>query len=1815
MHMMAKKRIFLLAAAWLCFLRVDAQVFEVTNAPPITPQNLITNIFLGDGVEVLSVNYQGAAPSVGFFKDGLNAVGMDRGIVMTTGRAVTQGLNFGVAEPGNAQASVDNQSNVNDPDLLAIASGQNIFNATIYTISFIPISDTLRFRYAFGSEEYPEFVCSEFNDIFGFFISGPGISGPFSNGAVNIARIPGTNLPVTINNVNSGNVGSAGAAINCTPPRGSLAYSQFYNDNNGSAVPPVYDGITDVFTAEVVVQPCQVYTIKLAICDVSDAVYDSGVFLEAKSFGTSSLDVNVATLSLDGSVAEGCSAGTITFAVPNPVESDTYIDFSVFGTAINGIDYELIPDTLFIPAGQSSVSFDIIAIEDFIVEGEETILIDVQRDPCNRDTFQILIRENPLVKPNLGLDTAVCSGAVVQLDGTIPIALPPPPTFTNTNPLIIAPTNVAVFSNIAVNNVLPNTLSADAIRSICIDSIIHPWIDDLDLFLITPGGQFLELSTDNGGNGGNGLGPDFYLGTCFTPDATVRINFPGPFAPPSAVPFTGNWLPEGQWSDIWGGPTNGLWRLQLLDDTNGATGSLHGWTITFNPVYDIFYRWVNSAGLSCSDCPNPTARTNSTQEYILEVTDSYGCTTADSILITAIPLLDAPDIVCATTSESLIQVAWGPVPAATAYEINVNNTGWITPNGSNNHLVTGLSANDILSFEIRALGACPGMSDTIQCQTLNCSPPALSAQTINATCIGRADGSVTLTPVGASGTLNFVLDNQTNNTGIFSNLPAGNYTAVLTDDANCPTSVQFTIGSEESLDVITSLLGEVRCHGEASGRASVSVDGGTAPYTYAWDNGETLALANTLSAGSHTVTITDINGCQATSGITIPEPNPISLSTATTVVSCFEGTNGTATVSASGGVSGYVYQWSAAAGNSSGSTASGLSAGTYAVTVTDANNCSAFAELTIAQPQALSAILAPGPVDCFGESTGTITSIVAGGTGPYAYTWSNGASAASLSGVPAGSYALTITDANDCTTTLSTLVSQPAEALTAQWLLQDPPCFGDDGGSIAITASGGSGSYTYTWSGSLTGSSPGQLSAGNYSLTIADQNDCQIDTILTLINPPLLSSTLASTPVSCFGGTNGTAMATVTGGTGTYQYAWSNGQTDNTAVGLSAGLVTLTVTDANGCTAIQTISVGQASLFGVSLQTTDITCHNAANGTATVQPGGGTPPYAYFWSDGQTSALAGGLPPGTFTVTVTDANGCEANASAVITQPAPLSATTTVTPATCSPTPDGSAGVVSTAGGTAPYSYVWSDVAQSSGATVTGLVPGAYTVTITDANQCILTESVLVSRRPDPELTGTATAVRCFGGSDGVMTTEVNGMATVFTYTWSRPGVGNQSEATGLPAGVYTVTVTDNFQCRDTLLLEVTQPALLSLNAVPQHIACAGIDAGSIGLQVSGGVMPYRYLWSHGDTIRNPEQLPSGLFSVTVTDANGCTATTVTTIIQTMPVEATFVTTDVDCFGAQTGAATVLLSGGAPPFNYAWSNGAVTQGVSLVSAGVYTVGLLDSLGCASSFTVEIHEPDSLDAGAVLQSPTCAGEDNGRITLAPTGGTPPFQYSLNGGPLTGNRIFITLMAGDYRVSIRDAQGCVSETSGLLLNDPPPLLVDLGPDMIIPYGEYADLNPAISGGTVPYYYEWRPRDTLLLSCLNCPNPRVQPLFQRTLTLRVTDANGCMAEDLMTIFTEKDLQAYVPTGFTPNNDGLNDLLRVHGRAGVRVLSFRIFDRWGQLLYENGDFLVNDAGVGWDGNFRGQPSQADTYLWSMTIQSPEEDQQVLSGQTTLIR
>lgn len=1799
-----------------------AQQLQVTasSTPPFTPQNLISNIFLGDGVEVTNITYNGESDAVGYFTGGTQAVGIERGIVLTSGAVESAGGLFGTVgcnETGADFASTDNFIFTNDPDLAALTTA-GIRDLSVYTITFIPTDSMLSFRYCFGSEEYPEYACSAFNDVFGFFISGPNpAGGNYTN--KNIAIIPNTTQAVTINNLHPATSVPGCNAVN----------AQYYNDNNFSDQQPSYDGFTDVFTAEAKVIPCQAYTIKLAIADVSDGVFDSGVFLEAKSFGTGSLQVDVVTASLDGAIVEGCAQGMLSFSVPNASTNEIKIDYNIWGTATNGVDYQTLPLTLNIPAGQNKVSLPIIGIEDNTAEAPEFIAVDVQRDPCNRDTFFIFIKDNSLIKPTLRSDTSICVGSQpLQLDGTLPIPLPPPPSFTNTQDFSIAPVNSAVNSPITVFGVQPAQLASGVIRSVCMN-INHNWVDDLDIFLISPGGQFLELTTDNGADANN------YTGTCFTPVATNKINFPGPFAPPSAAPFTGDWAPEGVWSDLWDGdyPTNGNWRLQLRDDANGFVGTLLDWTITFEPSYKVNYQWSPSAGLACPICPVIDANPAQTTTYTVLATDSYGCTVTDSVTINVESALQAPLVTCGSSTNNSVTFDWTNVPGALDYQVNINNTGWVPVGNVNSYTLNGLAPGANPAIQVQGIGAsalCSGLIGTAVCN--NCNAPVVAASTTAVSCFGGNNGVVTVTTDNLNPPYTYAIGTQTNATGIFQNLTAGSYVVSVTDGTGCSSSLTAVVATPSMCVVTATIVQNVSCFGGSNGSASASASGGTGPYTYQWNDPANQAnpVAANLGAGTYTVTATDANGCTATSTITLSQPPDLVLTAQGSLAKCFGQATGSGTASASGGTPGYTFVWSNMV---NGQQNPNLPAGNYFVTVTDANGCAETAFVSIGQPPQLTATTTAVDVSCNGGANGTATVAPVGGTMPYAYKWSDplGQTTPTATGLQAQAYTVTVTDFFGCTLVQTATLTAPP-ALTASTTKVDALCFKETG-SATVTPGGGTGPYTFKWSDPLgqTGATASNLTAGNYTVTVTDQKGCTITATATVNQPEAIVLTANVVNVSCFGGTNGSITAQPGGGTGPYTFSWSSSENTVAITGKTAGDYTVTVEDANGCTISLANTITEPTELIIDVVSSSILCFGQANGTLQLSVSGGTPGYTNAWtgpgSFSSSQASLSGLLAGTYNLTVTDNAGCSKTWTGAIDQPATGIAATlpAVADTICFQAGNGTATVVAT-GGTTPYTYFW-DAGAQTGATATNLGAATYNVTVTDANGCTGTATTSVVHKEAVSLEAQADPPACFNQTQGSarVTAVFYGSTPAdvndFTYQWNTTPPQSAQQVIGLqPGQTYSVTATDKTGCSDVQTVTVGNASeFLAQITASTNAKCFGDASGTATAGAIGGTAPYTYFWAAGgQTGQTAQNLMAGTYQVTVTDANNCPATASVTIGQPSALQLNLTTTDVKCFGESNGSAKATGSGGTPPYTYLWWNSSQqTQEIQGLPAGMVGLSLVDANGCQILDSVEIAQPATGVSGTAEKlDPKCFGGRDGEITITASGGTGPYRYALDDQPFNGSPRQISIGAGTYVPKIMDKNGCTVELPPITVNQRDKIEVELGPDITIELGENTQLFTQVANAAGAVRYAWTPSDSIWLSCLDCGDPFVDSLYySQYFEVRVVDSLGCIGDDRIQVIVEKPRKVFVPTGFSPNGDLNNDLLLVHGQSSARVLEFKVFDRWGELLFEAGDFQINDDTVGWDGNFRGKAMDPGVYVWVLQVQYMDGAKEVFKGNTTLVR
>ena len=551
---------------------------------------------------------------------------------------------------------------------------------------------------------------------------------------------------------------------------------------------------------------------------------------------------------------------------------------------------------------------------------------------------------------------------------------------------------------------------------------------------------------------------------------------------------------------------------------------------------------------------------------------------------------------------------------------------------------------------------------------------------------------------------------------------------VFVQDDDTEQVLQTAIGVEgcgAAAPSVSATPTDASCSGVADGSIDITVSGGAAPYNFSWSTGATTEDITGLVAGTYTVVITDANNCVTTQSVTVNDGGSVSISTTATDASC-GASDGTATATATGGASPYNYLWDAAAANQTTQTATGLAAGTYTVTATDANGCTSVGTVTVVSSGGVSVSTTATDANC-GASDGTATATATGGASPYNYLWDAAAAnqtTQTATGLAAGMYSVTATDANGCTSVASVTVNAGGTGPALTTTLTDATCNGGSDGTATVTPTGGTAPYVYAWSDGQTASTATGLAAGSYTVVVTDVNGCSSNSIVVIIEPSLIVATTTSTQPGC-GASDGTSTVTATGGVSPYVYAWSDGQTAATATGLAAGTYTVDITDANGCTVTETVNLSNAGAGTLTNVAVDVTCNGLSDGSITTTFTGGTGTINYAWSTGMATSSLSGLTAGTYTVTVTDDNNCIVTESIVINEPDAIVVDMTYqnvsSPSSC----DGTATATVT-GGTSPYAYLWDDPAMQTMQTAVGLCVGAYSVMITDANGCSSTGSVMV---------------------------------------------------------------------------------------------------------------------------------------------------------------------------------------------------------------------------------------------------------------------------------------------------------------------------------------------------------------------------------------------------------------------------------------------------------------------------------------------------------
>jgi gliding motility-associated-like protein len=446
-----------------------------------------------------------------------------------------------------------------------------------------------------------------------------------------------------------------------------------------------------------------------------------------------------------------------------------------------------------------------------------------------------------------------------------------------------------------------------------------------------------------------------------------------------------------------------------------------------------------------------------------------------------------------------------------------------------------------------------------------------------------------------------------------------------------------------TITVAMSNVNNVACFGLTNGTATATASGGAGPYTYTWTPGNlTGPTQTTLGPGNYTINVVDNNACPGSGTVTITQPATALTATATSTATGCGASTGSATASPNGGTPGYTYSWAPSGG--SGITASNLSAGTYTVTVTDLNGCTTTATTTVSTTNGPSIVVSnSSPVSCFGDTDGSATVSGSGGTGTLTYNWMPGnLSGATQNALDAGTYTVTVTDGSGCTNSTTVTITEPLAISITQGTVNPADC-GQSNGSASVNVSGGAGGFTYTWSptgGNAT--TANNIPSGSYTFEAEDQNGCvaTLNVVVTNIGGPTVT-VQSSDDVSCFGLSDGSAAVTASGGTTPYTYSWSpSGGSGAAATGLAAGTYTVTVTDNTSCVGSTTVTIGEPNAIVVTETIVDANC-GATDGSISLAAIGGSSPYTFAWTpNGETSNSISGIAAGSYSVTVTDDNGC-----------------------------------------------------------------------------------------------------------------------------------------------------------------------------------------------------------------------------------------------------------------------------------------------------------------------------------------------------------------------------------------------------------------------------------------------------------------------------------------------------------------------------------------------------------------------------------------------
>ncbi len=1155
--------------------------------------------------------------------------------------------------------------------------------------------------------------------------------------------------------------------------------------------------------------------------------------------------------------------------------------------------------------------------------------------------------------------------------------------------------------------------------------------------------------------------------------------------------------------------------------------------------------------------------------YVVVVTDAGACSDSSTVTVNntgapTVTVTSSTNLLCNGDSDG--QATVGATGGTTPYTYS-----WDDPGTQTNATATGLVAGTYVGTVTDNVG-CAASDIVIITEPLALS---LTPSSTNSNC-GSSDGSATVTVTGGTGSYTYIWDDpgtQTNATA--GSIPAGTYNVTVTDGNACTGTASATVSDVGGGTASIGSSANASCNGICDGAATASITGGTAPFTYLWDDpaSQTNITATGLCATAVNVTITDNVGCVSIAGVTLTEPSAIGLTTGSVDATCGN-SDGSASVIATGGNGApYTYLWNDPLAQTT-DTATTLAAGAYVVVVTDAGACSDSATVTVNNTGAPTVTLSSSSnVSCNGGNNGTATVSATGGTTPYTYTWDDPGTqtSAMATGLSAGTYVGTVTDNVGCIASAIAIITEPA-ILAISFASTDVSCPGACDGNATATASGGTFPYNYVW----TPFDPTSTAcAGTYTVNIIDNNSCTANDSVVINTGAGLTLATSSVDATC-GSSDGTATVVASGGTSPYTYMWNDPgtQTNAIAVGLAAGTYTVIVTGAGGCSDSTSVGVNNAGAPAVSISASNnVTCNGGTDGDATVLATGGTTPYTYLWDDGmaQTVLTAVNLSAGTYNVSVTDSVGCLGTASVTITEPTAITITSSSIDPSCFGSCDGSATATSV-GGTGAHTYSWDDPGTQTTAMAVGLCDGTYIVTIMDSSSCTATSSITLTQPAGMTLTLSKVDATCGGCTDGTASVSVSGGTSPYTFLWDDPSTQTNTTATGLGAATYNVVVTDAAGCVSNGSVVVNDPTtVFTVVITTTNVTCVDLCDGSATAVATAGSTPYTYLWDDpgAQTTSTATGLCKGIYNVTVSDFTGTSITNTFTIFQPSNIVITPTIVQATCGNAD-GSIKIIVTGGTPPYGYLWSSGGTSTMETGLIAGTYVVIVTDNQACTQSASYDVGTSNGPVITLAGTNVTCNGANDGTAMATVTGGTSPYTYTWDDPLAQTSATAVGLSPGNYTVNVADATGCSNVSGQATVTEPTAMSVTTTAVDAVTGACIGTATATVIGGVQPYSYLWN--DTNAQT-----NQTASGLCPGTYSVVVTDANGCTFSDSTFVGPVTGIEEYMNnTVLTIYPNPTSDIINIRFVGFSDEWNFELFDFTGKLVYRknnisNEHFILN--------------------------------------------